>query len=124
MSNLKGQKEVLKKLGLTVDLMVKGAVEGLMEGGRNVRERGMRVTPVDTSNLINSWYGPIVGKSGRIILVEIGLGASYAPVVHEMVDASFQKPGAMAKFLERPLLEGQAYTRQQVQMKIKQKARI
>lgn len=35
--------------------------------------------------------------------VEVGYTANYAIYVHEMVDATFQRPGAQAKFLEAPL---------------------
>jgi len=125
MSNITGTRKVIKNLGRVIDLMIDGAVEGLIEGGRKVREDGMRITPVDSSNLIGSWYGPIVAERGLSqILIEIGLTAMYAPYVHEMVEASFKKPGASAKFLENPLLRNATYTKHQMRLAIKRKARI
>jgi hypothetical protein len=46
-----------------------------------------------------------MSMSVQPFVVEIGLTAFYAPYVHENVEANFQKPGATAKFLERPLRE-------------------
>lgn len=43
------------------------------------------------------------GHKGGSVLV--GYTANYAVYVHEMVGATFQRPGAEAKFLEKPLRE-------------------
>jgi len=79
---------------------------GAILGGTAIRRDGMKITPVDTGNLVNSWYGPIVEiATVKKLLVTFGLTAEYAPYVHEMMKASFRKPGAKAKFLEEPVLQ-------------------
>ena len=41
-------------------------------------------------------------KKGSVV---VGYTANYAISVHEMINASFQRPGAQAKFLEKPFRE-------------------
>lgn len=89
--------------------VIKAAKKGAIAGGLLIRREGMKQTPVDTGNLIGSWYGPVV-KAASIankVLVQFGLTAAYAPFVHEKMGVTFRKPGAKSKFLEDPL---KAYT--------------
>jgi hypothetical protein len=117
-----GLNEVLKNLNAAVrDLQVKGT-GALITAGVLVRNQGQKETPVETSNLVQSWYGPEPRPSVRGPVVEIGLTAAYAPYVHEMVGANFRgprpsatsparreggKPTAKAKFLEDPLKDNE-----------------
>lgn len=98
-----GLDEILRNLKKAMDDVRKRSIKGVTKAGALVRREGQIETPVDTSNLINSWYGPDVQDSGQGPVAEIGLTAMYAPYVHEMVEANFQKPGSKAKFLEDPL---------------------
>lgn len=104
MEALQGRKQVVNNVERAVAEFTRRAKKALRKIGREVRERGMRITPVDTGNLVGSWYGPVI-ISESPLLVEIGLTANYAPYVHEMVEANFREPGATAKFLENPLKE-------------------
>jgi len=103
--------------------METGGKRGLLRAGLLVRRRGQKETPVETGDLVNSWYGPEIKEQPRLMVAEIGLTAAYAPFVHEMVGANFTgprpnarvkarrlggKPGAKAKFLEDPLKQSEA----------------
>ena len=122
-----GLTSVLKNLNCEIEGIKNRSKKGLVKAGALVRREGEIITPVDTGNLINSWYGPTVTEkwSGEIY-AEIGLTAAYAPIVHEMIDAEqalydmyygeqgsvyqkggviFKKPEAQPKFLETPLKE-------------------
>jgi hypothetical protein len=120
---LKGLEEVLKNINQAITELNGASVKGLIRAGALIRREGQKQTPVDTSNLVNSWYGPEVGESAKGPLITIGLTALYAPYVHEMVGANFKgprpgavsparqaggKPTAKAKFLEDPLKENEA----------------
>lgn len=116
-----GLDTVLKNLNQKIAEMKKGGRQGLLRAGLLVRRRGQIQTPEETGTLVNSWYGPeLKTQSNGDIIAEIGLTASYAPFVHEMVGANFTgpRPGARvkarriggkatakAKFLEGPLKE-------------------
>ncbi len=101
--SVSGLENVLANLAKAVKELDANATKGLIKAGVLVRSEGQRETPVDTANLINSWYGPELFRTFTGPIVEIGLTANYAPYVHEMVGANFQKPGAKAKFVEDPL---------------------
>lgn len=105
-AEVRGLDNVLKNLNDEIERIKGRTLIGLLEAGKLVRREGQILTPVDTGNLINSWYGPekSMGFFGKVS-VTIGLTASYAPYVHEMINAKFKKPGAQAKFLETPLKE-------------------
>ena len=105
---IKGRSQVIRNIGKAKAKIVDKAIKALTVIGVEVRSRGMKITPVDKGNLINSWYGPVITVRTTRIVCEIGLTASYAPYVHEMIEATFQKPGASAKFLEKPLKEVEA----------------
>lgn len=100
---ISGMDTVLKNLNKELKKIEGNGVQGLLESGILVRSEGQKITPMDTGNLNNSWYGPTPFETSKGPVVEIGLTAEYAVYVHEMVDAKFQKPGAQAKFLETPL---------------------
>ena len=102
---MEGLTTVLKNLNKEIEGIKNRTTKGLVKAGALVRREGQILTPVDTGNLVNSWYGPTIKKEVSGISAEIGLTAAYAPLVHEMVDATFKKPGAQAKFLETPLKE-------------------
>lgn len=113
-----GLDTVLKNLNTAINGLQKNGVSALITAGILVRNQGQKETPVETSNLIQSWYGPEPRPGLKGPVVEIGLTAAYAPYVHEMVGANFTgprpnaisparrqagKPTAKAKFLEDPL---------------------
>lgn len=103
-NRFQGRRRMFGRLDLEIEKMRNDALDILMKNAVEVRSEGTELTPYKTGNLVNSWYGPvIVEKSKFKLLVEIGLMASYAPYVHEMVGANFTKPGTQAKFLEQPL---------------------
>jgi len=100
---INGLDVVLKNLNSAIKKLEVTGTAGLIEAGALVRAEGQKETPVDKGNLVNSWYGPTPFDTLKGPIVEIGLTASYAVYVHEMVDANFQKPGSKAKFLEDPI---------------------
>lgn len=100
---LKGLGIVLKNLAKAVKEIQVDATQGLLEAGALVRREGQIETPVDIGNLVNSWYGPHIEQTPKGPVAEIGLTSSYAIYVHENLEASFQKPGSKAKFLEDPV---------------------
>ena len=118
MGVLTGKKKVKSNIQKALTKFVFKSRKSALSVGREVRERGMRITPVNTGNLINSWYGPIIVKENPIVS-EIGLTAEYAPDVHEKVYVKFRKPGAQAKFLENPLKEVEAEILKKIQKGIK-----
>jgi len=100
---LAGLDTVLKNIAKAVKDMQARGVKGVTKAGILVRREGQIETPVDTGNLINSWYGPDVQTGAKGPVAEIGLTSSYAVYVHENVEATFQKPESKAKFVEDPL---------------------
>lgn len=103
-----GRDEINKNVQKRIEKIIKAVRKGLLNAGIDIRNAGQKITPVDTSNLINSWYGPnVVGYEGNTVMVEIGLTAEYAPYVHEMIETKFKKPDAEAKFLEKPMKESE-----------------
>lgn len=99
----RGLEEVLKAFTEKIKQMQAGAEQGLIKAGVIIRSESQRECPVDTSNLINSCYGPDLFKTLKGPVAEVGYTAMYAPYVHEMIGAHFQKAGSKAKFLEDPL---------------------
>jgi len=119
---LKGLDEVLANLNKAINGISINGQAGLIEAGALVRREGQKQTPVDTANLVNSWYGPTIFSHPEGVVAEIGLTAAYAPFVHEMTGANFTAPRpsavskarkkggkskAKAKFLEDPLKENE-----------------
>lgn len=117
---LKDLDKVLSNLNKEIQKLGQTSEQGLIEAGALIRREGQKQTPVETSHLINSWYGPVTNKTTKGVICTIGLMAEYAPFVHEMVGADFHSPRkyaksqarrkggkstAKAKFLEDPLKE-------------------
>lgn len=117
---IKGLQQVVKNINKAVGVITEAGVDGVIQAGSLVRREGQIQTPVETGNLVASWYGPTIYKVNNVdrIIALIGLTAFYAPFVHEMVGANFTgprpesksparqkggKPTAKAKFLEDPL---------------------
>lgn len=72
-----------------------------------VKAESQKITPVDTSNLVD-WAYTDVQVVGAAVNGEIGYTAYYAPYVHEMpADTNWQKPEAENKFLEKALLRNE-----------------
>lgn len=115
---------VMRNLNREVQQIQGRTVKGLLQGAIVIR-RDMDTTPpvipVASNTLRTSWF--IVSSAGDIRaknlepfislksaeaqmlarrgpLVIMGFSANYAAYVHEMVDATFQRPGAGAKFFE------------------------
>lgn len=114
---LSGLDQVLKNLNAQVNAMTQRGTDGLIKGGIVIRRQAQVETPVETSNLVQSCYGPEIHQETRGPVAQIGFTAAYAPFVHEMVGANFTgprpsatsparqaggKPTAKAKFLEDP----------------------
>lgn len=65
----------------------------------------------DNADVLSSAHAERMSRIQRTLsalnmpVVAIGFTAFYAPFVHEMVGANFQRPGAEAKFLESTLKE-------------------
>lgn len=104
-SGVTNKKEFDKKVKKLTPAVEKAIRKGLIKSTALVTRVGKIKTPVDTGNLINSWYASDPKNKGQVVSVEIGLTAMYAPMVHEMIGARFRKPGSQAKFLENALKE-------------------
>lgn len=119
---LKGLDNVLKNMNAAIQKIEAAGVAGLIKAGVKVRNQGQKETPLEFGKLEQSWYGPDQKQGSYGPVVEIGLTASYAPFVHEMVGANFTgprpdsksparqqagKPTAKAKFLEDPLKDNE-----------------
>lgn len=120
---ISGIDEVLKRLNKEIQGIVGRSEAGLIKAMIPVMVQSKIETPVDTSNLIGSQYGPntradAIEQTSKGPVVEIGFTGAYAPFVHEMVGANFTgprptaiskarqvggKPTTKAKFLEDPL---------------------
>jgi len=101
---IKGLDEVLKNLNREIQAIEGRSKAGIRQAVLLVRRRSQIYTPVDTGNLVNSIYTEVYDTSKGPV-GEIGYTAAYAPRVHEMIGATFKKPGARAKFLETALNE-------------------
>ena len=120
---ISGIDEVLKRLNKEIQGIERRSEQGLIKAMIPVMAQSKIETPVDTSNLIGSQYGPntredAIDRTSKGTVVEIGFIGPYALYVHEMVGANFRgprptaiskarqvggKPTAKAKFLEDPL---------------------
>ena len=120
---ISGIDEVLKRLNREIQKIEGRSERGLIKSVIPVMAQSKIETPIDTSNLIGSQYGPntradAIDRTSKGVVVEIGFTGVYAPYVHEMVGANFTgprktaisparrlggKPTAKAKFLEDPL---------------------
>ncbi len=99
---IEGLDTVLRNLNREIS-KIKGKTKiGIIKATLLVKREAMKITPVDTGNLVNSAFSNVVVK-GNNIVGTIGFQAAYAAAVHEMVEATFKKPKAEAKFLETPL---------------------
>ena len=120
---ISGIDEVLKRLNKEIQGIERRSEAGMIKAIIPVMAQSKIETPIDTSNLIGSQYGPntradAIERTSKGVVVEIGFTGAYAPFVHEMVGANFTgprptaiskarqvsgKPTAKAKFLEDPL---------------------
>lgn len=112
-----GQDKVIKNLTREISAMKGRTRAGLTEAGLLVRRESMIGTPVESSNLKNAHYGPIVRtEADGSLSAEIGTGtreslggagvnnsADYAVYVHENLEAH-HKTGR-ARFLALALVE-------------------
>lgn len=113
-----GLDNVLRNLNREVRKIKGKTKKGIIKATLLVKREAMKITPVDTGNLVNSAFSNVMVK-GKDIVGTIGYTAAYAAAVHEMIESksikgpggmvefqrgvTFQKPGAQAKFLETPL---------------------
>jgi hypothetical protein len=98
-----GLSNVLSNLNRQIKAIPGKTRRGLATAGLIVKAESMRMTPVDSGDLINSAYtDPYDTFSGPG--VEIGYTAEYAPHVHEH-DVHYRKPGSQWKFLETALFQ-------------------
>jgi len=100
---LKGVDRVLHKLNRKI-VQIKGAsLAGLGRAAILVRrdmDRTPPMIPVDTGNLRASWY---IEPHYAGMYVLCGFTANYAAFVHEMIGATFKRPGAGPKFFQSAL---------------------
>ena len=101
MSNVKGVQQTNAALSrlvgkITTTTTHTALTKALMIG----RQYATMLTPVDTSNLINSVFLRVdpsaTGFTGRV-----GYTAAYAPFVHDDGPKNWQKPGAEDEFLKK-----------------------
>lgn len=59
------------------------------------------LTPIDTSNLINSRFLEVVNSSNGNFTGRVGYTAEYAKYVHDGGEKNWQKPGAEDEFLKK-----------------------
>lgn len=98
---VKGMDQVNKRIKSTlenIDSVVSRKVitEVLMTG----QNHGIMLTPVDTSNLINSRFLQIK-NAGYGFIGQAGYTANYAKYVHDGGQKNWQKLGAEDRFLEK-----------------------
>lgn len=94
MGNL--NKEVVKIQGKTM--------QGLLVAAAHVRRDMEPLIPVDLGNLRASFFVTSTFEGGGTKpVVTLGFSANYAWFVHENVDATFKRPGAESKFLEKSM---------------------
>tara|TARA_R110002051_G_scaffold153691_1_gene226113 strand:- start:2775 stop:3134 length:360 start_codon:yes stop_codon:yes gene_type:complete len=98
---VKGVDQVNKTIKATFSRLAGEVTDKAMLKGLIIIEgHAMELTPVDTSNLINSRFKNITHANGRTI-GRIGFTANYAAYVHEGRQKNWQKLGASNKFLEK-----------------------
>ncbi|MEW5725093.1 MAG: HK97 gp10 family phage protein [Thermodesulfobacteriota bacterium] len=101
-----GQRSVIRNLRKAIAQIEGATAEGLREAALLVKNRAVKITPVDTGNLRNSAYVEM-GEVGPKTVAEIGYTASYAPFVHE-INKRYRAPGTGWKFLETALKQSVA----------------
>jgi len=103
---LKGVSGVLRNINNKVDAMQKSTMKGLIKAAIVVRRDMDATSPLipvgKTGNLRASYFTFPKPSKLKPVLV-LGFTAEYAWYVHEMIGASFKRPGAGAKFLEAAL---------------------
>lgn len=126
-SKLKGLQEVMANLNAEIQRIQGRTLQGLIKAAIHIR-RDMEATepliPVDTGNLRSGWISQALPKGmtqGQGPVIVIGFTAEYAPYVHEMVGANFQRPGSGAKFFEAALNRNQKKILQIIQENAKVK---
>ncbi len=99
---IKGLDTVLDNLGKEVQRMAKASMKGLVTAVNMIEYETDSVpplVPIDLGNLRASFFrDPRYTATGPV--VRFGYTAAYAWWVHENVGATFQRPGAGAKWLE------------------------
>lgn len=104
-TGLNGLNDVLKKLNREVNAINGRTLSGFISAVILIRrdmDKTPPLIPLDTGNLRSSWFTDpkMIGKEP---FIRFGFTAFYAWYVHEKLGASFQRPGAGAKFLEAAL---------------------
>jgi hypothetical protein len=106
--DIKGTKELerqLRRLGTNAPAAL--ARELFTEASLIMTEAD-KIVPIDTGALRLSGRVEQPRINGSSVSVQMGFGgpsAAYAFFVHEAVGANFKRPGAQAKFLEKPTKE-------------------
>jgi len=98
---VKGVNQVRKNLtgligNIRGDLTRKTVTEILITG----QNYAVLLTPVDTSNLVNSRFMEIKNDSNGFI-GRVGYTAAYAAYVHDGGEKNWQKPGSESEFLRK-----------------------
>lgn len=111
-----GLDRILKNLNQQISNIEGANEQGLLQAALLIKREAQEKTPVDTGNLKNSAYTDSEG--GDEPSAVIGYQASYAPFVHEDLEA--RHDNGEAKFLEKALNENQ----NQILEIIRQRAKI
>ena len=103
MSGLQGLEAVIKNLNKEIKAIEGRSLAGLIRAAVVVHrstEETPPITPLDLGNLRASWFtNPGYAPNGNPFLT-MGYSANYAVYVHELVGATFQRPGAGAKWFQ------------------------
>ena len=100
---LKGMDRVMHRLNRQIALTRGASMRGLIKAAIVIRrdmDRTPPLVPVDTGNLRASWFMDPMWYGLNKPVVRIGFSANYAAFVHEMIGASFKRPGAGPKFFQ------------------------
>ena len=101
MSDVKGVRDVNAKLARMVGKITTTTTQSALQKALMIGSQyATMLTPVDTSNLINSRFIS-VSPSASGFLGRVGYTAEYAPYVHDGGPKNWQKPGAEDQFLKK-----------------------
>mgnify|MGYP000645025530 CR=1 FL=1 len=98
-----GLDRILKNLNQQISNIEGANEQGLLQAALLIKREAQEKTPVDTGNLKNSAYTDSEGGNNPAAV--IGYQASYAPFVHEDLEA--RHDNGEAKFLEKAVNENQ-----------------
>lgn len=99
---LQGMDRVMARLNRQIAMTRTASMRGLIKAAILIQrdmERTPPLTPVYEGNLRRSWFRD-PQFYGKVPMLTIGYHANYAAFVHEMIGASFKRPGAGPKWFQ------------------------